>query len=59
MYPCPQGPFLTKNLVFEQFQDILKPAYNSVDMVEVELVDQDRGPREFDEALIAVITFQL
>ncbi|XP_033328021.1 voltage-dependent calcium channel subunit straightjacket isoform X2 [Megalopta genalis] len=34
------------------FQGILKPAYNSVDMAEVELMDQDRGPREFDEALL-------
>ncbi|XP_011876387.1 PREDICTED: voltage-dependent calcium channel subunit alpha-2/delta-3 isoform X2 [Vollenhovia emeryi] len=34
------------------FQGILKPAYNSVDMAEVELVDHDRGPREFDEGLI-------
>ncbi|XP_015440255.1 PREDICTED: voltage-dependent calcium channel subunit alpha-2/delta-3 isoform X2 [Dufourea novaeangliae] len=34
------------------FQGILKPAYNSVDMAEVELMDQDRGPREFDEGII-------
>ncbi|XP_015188369.1 PREDICTED: voltage-dependent calcium channel subunit alpha-2/delta-3 isoform X2 [Polistes dominula] len=34
------------------FQGILKPAYNSVDMTEVELLDQDKGPREFDEGII-------
>ncbi|XP_043254701.1 voltage-dependent calcium channel subunit alpha-2/delta-3 [Colletes gigas] len=34
------------------FQGILKPAYNSVDMAEVELMDQDRGPREFGEGII-------
>ncbi|KAK2575605.1 hypothetical protein KPH14_011311 [Odynerus spinipes] len=34
------------------FQGILKPAYNSVDMTEVELMDQDKGPREFDEGII-------
>ncbi|XP_076283339.1 voltage-dependent calcium channel subunit straightjacket isoform X6 [Lasioglossum baleicum] len=34
------------------FQGILKPAYNSVDMAEVELMDQDRGPREFDEGIL-------
>ncbi|XP_011260167.1 voltage-dependent calcium channel subunit alpha-2/delta-3 isoform X2 [Camponotus floridanus] len=34
------------------FKGILKPAYNSVDMAEVELMDSDRGPREFDEGII-------
>ncbi|XP_029166338.1 voltage-dependent calcium channel subunit alpha-2/delta-3 isoform X2 [Nylanderia fulva] len=34
------------------FQGILKPAYNSVDMAEVELMDNDKGPREFDEGII-------
>ncbi|KAG5309152.1 CA2D3 protein, partial [Pseudoatta argentina] len=34
------------------FQGILKPAYNSVDMAEVELMDHDTGPREFDEGII-------
>ncbi|KAG9433939.1 voltage-dependent calcium channel subunit alpha-2/delta-3 precursor [Apis mellifera carnica] len=34
------------------FQGILKPAYNSVDMAEVELMDQDKEPREFDEGII-------
>lgn len=37
-----------------QFQGILKPAYNSVDMAEIELMDHDRGPREFDEGIIMV-----
>ncbi|XP_077284622.1 voltage-dependent calcium channel subunit straightjacket isoform X2 [Arctopsyche grandis] len=35
------------------FQDILKPSYNSVDMVEVELIDDERGPRDFNEELIS------
>ncbi|KYM97596.1 Voltage-dependent calcium channel subunit alpha-2/delta-3 [Cyphomyrmex costatus] len=34
------------------FQGILKPAYNSVDMAEVELMDHDMGSREFDEGII-------
>ncbi|KAL0134731.1 hypothetical protein PUN28_001482 [Cardiocondyla obscurior] len=34
------------------FQGILKPAYNSVDMAEVELTDDDKGPRDFNEGLI-------
>ncbi|XP_011643391.1 voltage-dependent calcium channel subunit alpha-2/delta-3 isoform X2 [Pogonomyrmex barbatus] len=34
------------------FQGILKPAYNSVDMAEVELMDNDKNPREFDEGII-------
>lgn len=37
-----------------QFQDILKPAYNTVDMIEVELTDDDRGPRDFNPALLHV-----
>lgn len=36
------------------FQDILKPAYNAVDMIEVELMDDDRDPRDFNENLIEV-----
>ncbi|XP_067204326.1 voltage-dependent calcium channel subunit alpha-2/delta-3 isoform X2 [Linepithema humile] len=34
------------------FQGILKPAYNSVDMAEIELMDNDKGPREFDEGMV-------
>ncbi|XP_041769971.1 voltage-dependent calcium channel subunit alpha-2/delta-3 isoform X3 [Anopheles merus] len=34
------------------FQDILKPAYNTVDMIEVELTDDDQGPREFNNQLL-------
>ncbi|XP_033217847.1 voltage-dependent calcium channel subunit alpha-2/delta-3 isoform X2 [Belonocnema kinseyi] len=48
------GYILTHPDLRPVFLGILKPAYNSVDMVEVELMDQDRGPREFDEALIAL-----
>ncbi|XP_026319490.1 voltage-dependent calcium channel subunit alpha-2/delta-3 isoform X5 [Hyposmocoma kahamanoa] len=36
------------------FQGILKPSYNSVDMVEVELFDDDRKPREFSKELTAL-----
>ncbi|KXJ79946.1 hypothetical protein RP20_CCG027437 [Aedes albopictus] len=36
------------------FQDILKPAYNTVDMIEVELTDDDRGPRDFNLALLHI-----
>lgn len=32
----------------------MKPSYNSVDMVEVELFDDDRKPREFSKELTAV-----
>lgn len=37
-----------------QFQDILKPAYNIVDMLEVELLDDDSEPRAFSEQLLQV-----
>ncbi|XP_055630867.1 voltage-dependent calcium channel subunit alpha-2/delta-3 isoform X3 [Toxorhynchites rutilus septentrionalis] len=36
------------------FQDILKPAYNTVDMIEVELTDDDRGPRDFNPVLFHI-----
>ncbi|XP_073958458.1 voltage-dependent calcium channel subunit straightjacket isoform X5 [Choristoneura fumiferana] len=36
------------------FQQILKPSYNSVDMIEVELFDDDRGPRNFSKELTAL-----
>ncbi|XP_048489046.1 voltage-dependent calcium channel subunit alpha-2/delta-3 isoform X2 [Plutella xylostella] len=36
------------------FQQILKPSYNSVDMIEVELFDDDRGPRNFSKELNAL-----
>ncbi|XP_008550287.1 voltage-dependent calcium channel subunit alpha-2/delta-3 isoform X1 [Microplitis demolitor] len=34
------------------FQGILKPSYNAVDMAEVELMDSNKGPREFDEGIL-------
>jgi hypothetical protein len=37
-----------------QFQETLKPNYNSVDLTEVELVDMDGGPRENDSLLLDV-----
>ncbi|XP_017839483.1 voltage-dependent calcium channel subunit alpha-2/delta-3 isoform X1 [Drosophila busckii] len=33
---------------------ILKPAYNSVDMIEVELLDDDRAPRDFNPVLMTI-----
>lgn len=42
-----------------QFQDILKPAYNTVDMIEVELTDDDQGPREFNNQLLNVSVIAL
>ncbi|KAL9902927.1 voltage-dependent calcium channel subunit alpha-2/delta-3 isoform X2 [Glossina fuscipes] len=33
---------------------ILKPAYNSVDMIEVELLDDDRPPRDFNPVLLTI-----
>jgi voltage-dependent calcium channel alpha-2/delta-3 len=32
----------------------LKPAYNAVDMIDVELVDDDRDARDYDPALLEV-----
>ncbi|XP_077294505.1 voltage-dependent calcium channel subunit alpha-2/delta-3-like [Arctopsyche grandis] len=34
------------------FQGILKPGYNTVDMLEVELMDDDTGPRQFHDDII-------
>ncbi|XP_025988589.1 voltage-dependent calcium channel subunit alpha-2/delta-3 isoform X3 [Solenopsis invicta] len=36
------------------FQGILKPAYNSVDMAEVELMDHNNDPRDFDEGILTL-----
>ncbi|XP_061385682.1 voltage-dependent calcium channel subunit alpha-2/delta-3 isoform X1 [Danaus plexippus] len=36
------------------FQQIMKPSYNSVDMIEVELFDDDRSPRNFSKELTAL-----
>lgn len=33
---------------------ILKPAYNAIDMVEVELLDDNSEPRQFSEDLLSV-----
>lgn len=32
----------------------MKPAYNSVDMIDVELVDDDREARDYDPLLVEV-----
>jgi hypothetical protein len=42
-----------------QFQDILKPSYNSVDMSEVELMDTDFEARELSDAMKAVSLMSL
>ncbi|XP_025423406.1 voltage-dependent calcium channel subunit alpha-2/delta-3 isoform X3 [Sipha flava] len=36
------------------FEDILKPNYNSIDLTEVELVDSDNNPREFDQSILTL-----
>lgn len=41
-----------------QFQETLKPNYNSVDLTEVELVDMDGGPRENNTFLLDVSVTQ-
>lgn len=33
---------------------ILKPAYNAIDMVEVELLDDNSEPRQFSDDLLSV-----
>ncbi|XP_037933678.1 voltage-dependent calcium channel subunit alpha-2/delta-3 isoform X2 [Teleopsis dalmanni] len=38
--------------IFQSY--ILKPAYNSVDMIEVELLDDDRAPRDFNPVLLTI-----
>lgn len=40
-----------------QYQEILKPAYNDIDLTEVELLDDDSEPRQFNQALTKVILF--
>lgn len=38
----------------KQFRDILKPAYNDIDITEVELMDDDKPIREFGTFLLNV-----
>ncbi|KAJ1526252.1 hypothetical protein ONE63_009407 [Megalurothrips usitatus] len=45
-------PHLRPLCQFLQFQETLKPEYNSVDLTEVELVDSDGGPRENNSMLL-------
>lgn len=40
--------------LFDQFQGILKPAYNTIDMLEVELLDDDSEPRAWSDQLLKV-----
>lgn len=41
-----------------QFQGILKPSYNSIDMAEVELVNDGFGHREFNKDMLDVSIFE-
>lgn len=43
--------------MIDQFQGILKPAYNAIDMLELELLDDDSEPREFSKELLKVYWF--
>lgn len=58
--PCVKSPSNSLSFFFSnlfdsvQFQDILKPAYNIIDMLEVELLDDDSEPRAFSEQLLQV-----
>jgi hypothetical protein len=45
---------LLKDGYVMQFQETLKPNYNSVDLTEVELVDMEGGPRENNSLLLDV-----
>uniref|UniRef100_A0A8D8S0Y7 Voltage-dependent calcium channel subunit alpha-2/delta-3 n=1 Tax=Cacopsylla melanoneura TaxID=428564 RepID=A0A8D8S0Y7_9HEMI len=38
------------------FQGILKPSYNSVDLTEIEQVDDDGGPRDYNKKLLEMRT---
>lgn len=42
------------SLLLQFYKDILKPAYNAVDMIEVELMEDDYEPRDFNPLLIQV-----
>ncbi|KAF4528188.1 hypothetical protein B566_EDAN014013 [Ephemera danica] len=44
---------ILKLLSPHQFQHILKPSYNSIDLTEIELIDNDDGPREVTDAMRA------
>lgn len=37
-----------------QYEGILKPAYNAIDMLELELLDDGSEPREFSASLLKV-----
>jgi hypothetical protein len=49
---------VSEECVVMQFQETLKPNYNSVDLTEVELVDMDGGPRENNTFLLDVSVTQ-
>ncbi|XP_055322700.1 voltage-dependent calcium channel subunit alpha-2/delta-3 isoform X3 [Sitodiplosis mosellana] len=48
------GYVLTHPDLRPSFQGILKPAYNTIDMLEVELLDDAREPRDFSDSLLKV-----
>lgn len=43
----------------EQYEETLEPAYCSVDLTEVELVENESGPRENNSALLDVSNVNL
>ncbi|KAJ8916494.1 hypothetical protein NQ315_000136 [Exocentrus adspersus] len=45
------GYILTHPDLRPVYQGILKPAYNRVDMIEIEILDDENEPREFDEVV--------
>lgn len=40
------------HFLFFKYQGILKPAYNRVDMMEVEVMDDENEPRNFSQEVI-------
>ncbi|XP_031633434.1 voltage-dependent calcium channel subunit alpha-2/delta-3 isoform X3 [Contarinia nasturtii] len=48
------GYVLTHPDLRPSFKGILKPAYNTIDMLEVELMDDNREPRDFSDQLLKV-----
>lgn len=46
-------------LIFLQFQGILKPSYNSIDLTDVELMDDGRDPLDFNDKILEVLNYKL
>lgn len=45
---------VSKLHLFYQFEDILKPTFNRVDILEVEILDDQNEPRLFGEEVVRV-----